>query len=115
MQAFVTALSPETEKLPATRYESLIRLADAIRTQKHADGLFQVLVRELRDVVPFDAMAQYDDELNKVNWHLGEHCNPAGKPSRELSKEETIVGWVRQHQQVVVVHDVDRGGCDFRG
>jgi formate hydrogenlyase transcriptional activator len=109
MQAFVTALSPETEKLPAPRYESLIRLAEAIRTHQHAHDLFQVLVRELAKVVPFDAVAQYDDDLNKVNWYLGEHCTPAAKPS--LAKEDTIAWWVQQHQQALVipsVHEEDR-------
>src|SRR5579864_5539462 len=107
MQALVTALSPETEKLPAARYEALIRLAEAIRTHQHADDLFQVLVRELSQVVRFDAVAQYDEALNKVNWHLGQQCNPAAKPARSLEKEESIAWWVQQHQQILVIPSVD--------
>jgi formate hydrogenlyase transcriptional activator len=105
MQAFVTATSPETEKLPAPRYESLIRLAEAIRTHQHAHDLFQVLVRELAKVVHFDAVAQYDEALNKINWYLGEHCNPVAKPS--LAKEETIAWWVQEHQQALVIPSID--------
>jgi formate hydrogenlyase transcriptional activator len=107
MQAFATAPSPEAGKLPVARYESLIRLAEAIRTHQHPQDLFQILVRELANVVRFDAVAQYDDALNKVNWHLGERCNPAAKPSRDLEKEETIAWWVQQHQQVLVVASTD--------
>src|SRR5215467_12905553 len=107
MQSLVTAVSPETEKLPAPRYESLIRLAEAIRTTRRPEDLFQVLVRELANVVRFDAVAQYDDALNKVNWHLGEACNPGAKPSRDLPKEETIAWWVQQHQQVLGIPSVD--------
>src|SRR3984893_18397394 len=107
MHAFITANSPETEKLPAARYESLIRLAEAIRTHRHPQDLFQVLVRELGNVVRFDAVAQYDEALNKVNWHLGELCNPAARPSHDLQKEETIVWWVQHHQQVLVIPSVD--------
>src|SRR5882762_9638333 len=115
MQAFV-AMAPssetgnlpsETEKLPAARYESLIRLAEAIRTEQLPQELFHVLVRELGNVVRFDAVAQYDEALNKVNWYLGELCNPAAKPSRELEKEETIAWWVQHHQEVLVIPSVD--------
>src|SRR5579883_2935711 len=102
MQAFVTAPSPETEKLPAGRYEALIRLSEAIRTHP-ADDLFQVLVRELREVVQFDAVAQYDEELNKINWYMGERCKPGVKPSHDLKKEESIAWWVKQNQQVLVI------------
>jgi formate hydrogenlyase transcriptional activator len=107
MQAFVTAPSPETEKLPAERYEALIRLAEAIRTLQRGDDLFQVLVRELSQVVRFDAVAQFDEALNKVKWHLGELCH-AEKPGCHLPKEETIAWWVQQHQQVLVIPSVER-------
>jgi formate hydrogenlyase transcriptional activator len=107
MQAPVTAPSPEFEKLPAARYESLIRLAEAIRTTRRPEDLFQVLVRELANVVRFDAVAQYDDALNKVNWHLGDACNPAAKPSHDLPKEETIAWWVQEHQQPLVIQSVE--------
>ena len=107
MQALVRVPSPEIAKLPPARYESLIRLAEAIRTHQHPDDLFQVLVRELGNVVRFDAIAQYDEALHKVNWHLGEQCNPAAAPSRDLQKEETIAWWVQHHQQPVVIPSVN--------
>jgi formate hydrogenlyase transcriptional activator len=107
MHASAISSSPATKKLPETRYESLIRLAEAIRTNRHPQDLFQVLVGELRDVVQFDAIAQFDEALNKVNWHLGELCNAAAKPACDLPKEETIAWWVQHHQEAVVVHSVD--------
>jgi formate hydrogenlyase transcriptional activator len=107
MQAYVMAPSMEADKLPAARYESLIRLAEAIRTHQQPQDLFQVLVRELGGVVPFDAIAQYDEALNKVNWYMGELCRPAAKPSRDLEKEETIVWWVQHHQQALVIPSVE--------
>jgi len=107
MQAFEIGRSAEIETLPAARYESLIRLAEAIRTQNHPDQLFQVLVHELGNIVRFDAVAQYDEALNKVNWHLGELCNPRPAQSRHLEKEETIAWWVQHHQQVLVIDSVE--------
>ena len=103
----MTAISPGIEKLPAARYESLIRLAEGIRTQNNPDELFQVLVRELGNIVPFDAVAQFDEALNKVHWHLGQHCHSGPKPSRDLEKEETIAWWVQHHQEVLVIDSVD--------
>ena len=107
MQGFVTAPTPEAEKLPADRYEALIRLAEAIRTHQQPGDLFQVLVRELREVVHFDAVAQYDESLNKVNWHLGSLCKPVSNPYRNLGKEQTIAWWVQHHQQALVISSVD--------
>jgi formate hydrogenlyase transcriptional activator len=105
-QAFMTAVSPQIEKLPRGRYEALIRLAEAIRTHQQPADLFQVLVRELREVVQFDAIAQFDVDLNKVNWHLGERCT-GDKSCHDLQTEETIAWWVQQHQEAVVVPSVE--------
>ena len=102
----MTAASPEIERLPRGRYEALIRLAEAIRTQQQPRDLFQVLVGELRNVVQFDAIAQFDADLNKVNWHLGDQCN-ASKPCHELQTEETVAWWVQHHQEAVVIPSVD--------
>src|ERR1044072_6160022 len=53
---------------PAARSESLIRLADAIRSQPVDGDLFGLLAEELRRVVPFDAIAQFDETATKGNW-----------------------------------------------
>lgn len=111
MSASTMATSPELEKLPGARYEALVRLADAIRAETDSD-LFQVLVRELRHVVQFDAVAQFDESLNKVNWHLDESCYPGANPSRDLHPkcplEETIAWWVVNNQETVLIPSVDK-------
>jgi hypothetical protein len=56
----------------APRYEPLIRLAEAIRSHRNQKDVFQLLPDELRQVVPFEAMAQYDHTGNRVNWHFSE-------------------------------------------
>jgi hypothetical protein len=63
------------EELVSIRYESLIRLADSIRAQHDPNGLFRILVRELSEVVPFDAVAQFDEAANKLNWHFSKSAN----------------------------------------
>jgi formate hydrogenlyase transcriptional activator len=106
MQATEVAPLIDSGELPMERYESLIRLADAIRTRHLPGELFQVLVRELGSVVQFDAVAQFDNELNKVNWHLGPLCSPSNAPGH-VEKEETIAWWVQQHQSVLVIPSLE--------
>ena len=75
----------------SARYESLIRLAE-----------------ELRPVVPFDGIAQYDDAANKVNWFFCPHCNvPDSSPLSGLVKEETVAWWVYENQQPLVIPVVE--------
>src|ERR1700730_17205722 len=73
----------------APRYESLIRLAEAIRSHRDQKDLFHLLVDELRQVVPFDVMAQCDHAGNKVNWHFSEPYD-SEKPVPHIPKEETV-------------------------
>jgi formate hydrogenlyase transcriptional activator len=91
----------------SARYESLIRLADAVRSNRDGRELFELLARELRRVVPFDAIAQYDDRPSKVNWHVcADMPQPSASPLGDLATEETLAWWVHQRQEIVVVADV---------
>src|SRR5271156_3398987 len=102
------AVEKVAEELPGARYESLIRLAGAIRAHRDPEKLFHTLVRELCQVVPFDAIAQYDESSNKVHWHLGEVCHrSATQIGIEPAKEETLAWWVHLHQQPLVIASVD--------
>ena len=88
------------------RYESLIRLADLIRAQHDTKALFRVLVDELSPVIPFDAIAQYDESSKKVNWHIRESLQPAGPPPSVYPIEETLPWWVSENQQAAVIADL---------
>jgi formate hydrogenlyase transcriptional activator len=91
----------------AARYESLIRLAAAVRSHHDGRELFELLARELRLVVPFDAIAQYDDRPSKVNWHICRDMpEPSAQPLADLVREETVAWWVHQHQEIVVIPDL---------
>ena len=83
------------------RYEALIRIANSVRAQKDPDDLFQILVDELRNVVPFDAIAQFDESANKIRWHMCSAClQPKEKPD-EINREETLAGYVYREQHIV--------------
>src|ERR1044072_5024614 len=108
MLADIAASSFEIAQWPGARYESLIRLAEAIRANRDPQRFFQILVDELGKVVQFDAIAQYDECLNKVNWHLGQGCVArSAKPCQDLAQEETIEWWVQQHQESLIIRSVD--------
>lgn len=97
-----------SDRAVSARYESLIRVAEAIRSQRDQKELFNLLANELRRVVPFDAIAQYDDAANKVNWHVCAHCNQEDvAPLSGLVKEETVAWWVYEHQQALVIPVVE--------
>src|SRR6202043_2054161 len=95
------------------RYESLIRLAEAIRSHRDQKDLFQFLAEELRQVVPFDALSQCDHAGNKVNWHLSEDYESRSSRFPHIPKEETVGWWVDQTQEPLVLQ-VGDGETRFR-
>ncbi len=89
------------------RYEALIRLAAAIRAHEGGGDLFDLLADELRGVVQFDAIAQFDETATKVHWR---HYEPAGSLcplAGVTAKEESVALWVHQHQQPLLVPVVE--------
>ncbi len=95
------------------QYESLIRLAEAIRSHPDQNDLFQLLADELRRVVPFDAICQVDHAGNKINWHFSEVCDSRFSGISEIPREETVGWWVDRTQQTVVLR-VDDQETRFR-
>jgi formate hydrogenlyase transcriptional activator len=97
----------------APQFESLIRLAEAIRCHPNQKDLFQLLADELRQVVPFDAICQVDHAGNKINWHFSEVCDSKISGISDIPREETIGWWVDRTQQSVVLR-VDSEEKRFR-
>jgi len=91
-----------TESL-TPRYESLIRLAEAIRSHRDQNDLFQLLADELRQVVAFDAMCHCDHAGNKVNWHFSEAVDSRVSQVSDIPKKETVGWWVHRTQEPVVL------------
>jgi formate hydrogenlyase transcriptional activator len=100
------AIRGRADDLVSVRYESLIRLTDSIRAQHDPSGLFCILVRELSSVVAFDAIAQFDEAANKLNWYFCEECTPARASPSDVPKEESIPRWVYERQRPLVIPDV---------
>jgi formate hydrogenlyase transcriptional activator len=87
----------------SARYRALIRIAQAIRGHRDPKELFELLTCELRSVLPFDGIVQFDEAARKVHFH---HCVIHPHPdSVHLAPEDTIPWWVHQNQQPLVIRD----------
>ena len=90
------------------RYRALIRIAQAIRGHRDPEELFDLLTCELRGVLPFDGIVQFDEAARKVHFH---HCLDHEHPKPEsvrLAPEDTLAWWVYQNQQPLVIRDTER-------
>jgi formate hydrogenlyase transcriptional activator len=92
----------------SARYRALIRIAQAIRGHRDPKELFELLTVELRGVLPFDGIVQFDEAARKVHFH---HCIVHAHPHPEsvnLAPEDTLAWWVYQNQQPLVIRDTER-------
>jgi len=76
--------------------------------QKEPRELFGILVHELGQVLHFDAIAQFDESSDKVEFHLGPGCLKRERCPSELDKEESIAAWVYEHRETLVLGTLDR-------
>src|SRR5258708_14671797 len=102
----------EAASLPGelvSRYEALIHLAEAIRSNPNENELFRTLVKELHEVVEFDVLCQFDGTANWVTWYFDEPYKDEmeARCLEAIPKEETAAWWVYQNQQAVVVRATD--------
>jgi len=110
MQSAENGLPPATLRdRPASRYDALFRLAEAIRSHPQEKDLFRTLVDELREVVEFDVLCQFDGKANWVQWYFAEPYNDTLEARRveAVPREETVAWWVYQNQESVVVRRTD--------
>ncbi|MCU1262067.1 MAG: Sigma-54 dependent transcriptional regulator (Modular protein) [Bryobacterales bacterium] len=106
---------PSAKQSLGARYESLIRVAEAIRSHLDQSDLFQFLADELRRVVPFDAIAQFDHAGNRTHWRFAEdYDSRMCRMVSDIPKEETAAWWVHRTQQALVVQVTDKE-TPFRG
>jgi formate hydrogenlyase transcriptional activator len=104
--AWMVAVSAQTDQSVAERYEALLRISNLIRARLESESLFDILAHELGQVVPFDAIAQFDESANKVNWYLGPACHDQGQRPCE-DDCESLPAWVYRNQESVVLNTVD--------
>ncbi len=105
--------------VPETRYETLIRISNAIGTYRDPRELFRALVRELQRVVQFDCVGVsiYDEKSKTFQRHFVDAVTEAAiPPDPELKMEESDAWWVYQNQEPMVTSlaTQDAQVCKFR-
>src|SRR5579872_6986674 len=103
----LAALAAETDYSTAVRYEALIRISNSIRAGKESRELFEILAHELGKVLPFDAIAQFDETSNKIHWRMGPTCPKHKDAPLEFNREETLAGYVYREQRPVVLGSLE--------
>jgi formate hydrogenlyase transcriptional activator len=106
LEANVLAGTPLNEGL-VSRYEALIRLAEAIRSHPDEKDLFRTCANELHQVIPFDGLSHFDLTVKFVQWNfLGPYEDKSEAAREELAsllqttpKEQTITSWICRNQQ----------------
>ena len=99
----------ESQPAPAPRYEALIRLGEAVRSHPDEKDLFQTVANELREVVEFDALCQFDGRANWVQWTFVEPYSDKleARRTEAVPKEDTVAWWVYRNQEPVTVSVTD--------
>jgi transcriptional regulator with GAF, ATPase, and Fis domain len=105
--------------LPEARYETLIRVSNAIGTYRDPQDLFRTLVRELHRVVQFDSVGVsiYDEKSNAFHRNFVDAVTEASiPPDPELKMEESDAWWFYQNQEPMVTSLTaqDAEVCKFR-
>src|ERR1700739_4317554 len=105
--------------LRETRYETLIRVSNAIGTYRDPEDLVRALVRELHKVVQFDnvGVSIHDEKSNTFHRHFVDAVTEAAiPPDPELKMEESDAWWVYQNQEPMVTSLTaqDTEVCKFR-
>jgi formate hydrogenlyase transcriptional activator len=93
----------ETDQSVAPRYEALIRISDSIRARKEPEDLFEILVHELKLVIRFDAIAQFDESANKIYWHLDPTCRHREDCPTGAEDGESLPHFVYRTQETVLL------------
>src|SRR5215471_19609599 len=102
-------LSPSSsspDRLPAERYEALIRVSQAIGTHRDPKDLFCAMAKELKQVVQFDGIvvAQYDEVSNEIVWSSCQVCSQEGPTAPPpVPADESITKWVFLRQEPLII------------
>jgi formate hydrogenlyase transcriptional activator len=92
------------------KYLTLLELSRAIASHRDLPELFNELACRLRTLFDFSDLAIFlhDESRNIMRLHLLGNCEPTpGQTGTEVPLEGSIAGWVWQHQEVVVVRNLD--------
>lgn len=105
-QALVIASDRQTQK-----YLTLLELSKAIASHRDLSDLFHDLTCRLRKLFPFRDLAVmlHDGQRNVMRSHIMEGCGDSWLPQdpTEIPIDSSINGYVWQHQEAMIIHNLD--------
>jgi formate hydrogenlyase transcriptional activator len=104
-----TTAQIEAKGLRPEQYVTLLELSKAIASHRDLTKLFHDLACRLQVLFKFRSMAVvfHDPKRDLMRCHFLETCIPTKwQPPKEVPIEGSVAGWVWQHQEPVVVHDI---------
>jgi formate hydrogenlyase transcriptional activator len=104
-----TTVQIEAKGLKPEQYVTLLELSKAIASHRDLTKLFHDLACRLQVLFKFRSMAVvfHDPKRDVMTCHFMETCIPTKwQPPTEVPIEGSVAGWVWQHQEPVVVHDI---------
>jgi formate hydrogenlyase transcriptional activator len=98
------------KSLKPEQYLTLLELSKAIASHRDLTRLFHDLACRLQMLFKFRSLAVmfHDSSRNVMRCHFLETCVPTKWQSpTEVPMEGSVAGWVWEHQEPVVVHDIN--------
>ena len=92
------------------KYLTLLELSKAIASYRELPELFHDLACRLKSLFDFSHLGVFlhDTSRNVMRLHLLETCDPTQwQAPAEVPMEGSIAGWVWQHQEPVIVRDLE--------
>ena len=104
-----TTAQDAAKGLKPEQYLTLLELSKAIASHRDLAKLFHDLACRLQILFKFRSLAVmfHDSSRNLMRCHFLETCAPTKwQAPTEVPMEGSIAGWVWEHQEPVVVHDI---------
>jgi len=95
------------------RYEALLRATAAMAACRDCESFERRFASDLRGVIDFDYLnfVIFDETSCTAEWRLFESTvNSPTISEADLSTDETTIGWVYEHQQLLVIGDWGQEG-----
>ena len=104
-----TTAQIEAKGLKAEQYLTLLELSKSIASHRDLTKLFHDLACRLQALFKFRSMGVvfHDPKRNLMKCHFMETCIPTKwQAPTEAPIEGSVAGWVWQHQEPIVIHDI---------
>jgi len=104
-----TSAQVSAKGLKPEQYLTLLELSKAIASHRDLTKLFHDLACRLQMLFKFRSLAVmfHDSSRNIMRCHFLETCAPTKwQAPKEVPMEGSIAGWVWEHQEPVVAHDI---------